>query len=62
MKWRKPADGEGVKGNPPDSEGGRYTGGLAGALPPNVGKKKAPKWEQGLWLTAKRLNHDALTS
>ena len=32
------------------------------ALPPNVGKKKAPKWEQGLWLTAKRLNHDGLTS
>ena len=31
-------------------------------LPPDVGKKKAPKWERGLWLTAKKLNHHGVTS
>jgi hypothetical protein len=46
MKWRKPADGERVKGNPPASEGGRYTGGLAGA-PPQCGKEKGPEMGTG---------------
>ena len=61
MKWREPADGEKSTENPPASEGGRYTGGLAGA-PARCGREKDPEAGTGLWLTAKKLNHDGVTS
>jgi hypothetical protein len=64
MKWREPADRKKVKGKPARLTRGAGAQADLPALPPEVGKKKAPKWERGLWLTAnnKKLNHDGVTS